>query len=255
MATIAVTGAASGIGAAIRRRLEAQGKEIIGVDLRGAEVNADLASADGRDTAVRGVLEACSGKLDGVVACAGLGPQVDDLAKIVAVNYFAAHATLVGLQEALRRGEHAAAVAISSNSATIAPTNDALVEACLSGDEATALRIAASTDGSTAYASSKLALARWVRRNAPQEGWAGAGVRLNAVAPGAVRTPLLQEGLDHPLWGKAIRDFPIPLGGFGTADQIAAAVAFLLGPEASFCCGTVLYADGGSDALVRGDRF
>jgi len=130
-----------------------------------------------------------------------------------------------------------------------------LAAACLAGDEAEACRIARARDGSHGYASSKLALARFVRRNAPGADWAGAGIRLNAVAPGAVQTPLLQEGLDHPQWGPAIRGFPIPLGGFGTAQQIAAAVAFLLGPDASFCCGTVLYADGGSDALLRGDRY
>jgi NAD(P)-dependent dehydrogenase (short-subunit alcohol dehydrogenase family) len=255
MATIAITGSASGIGAAIRRRLEAEGKSVIGVDLRGAEVNADLSTPPGRAAALRGVLDACGGALDGAVACAGLGPQVEDHAKIVAVNYFAAQATLAGLREALARGTSAAAVAIASNSATIAPLSDPLIESCLRGDEAAALTLAESTDGSTAYASAKMALARWVRRNAPRAPWAGSGVRLNAVAPGAVRTPLLQEGLDHPEWGRAIRDFPIPLGGFGDPQQIAAAVAFLLGPDASFCCGTVLFADGGSDALVRPDRF
>jgi len=255
MATIAVTGSASGIGAAIRARLEADGNSVIGVDLRDAAVTADLSAPAGREAALRAVLEKCGGRLDGAVACAGLGPQVEDTRKIVAVNYFGAVAALAGWREALTGGSHASAVAIASNSATIAPISDALVEACLAGDEATALRLAAATDGSTAYASSKLALARWVRRNAPQATWAGAGVRLNAVAPGAVQTPLLQEGLDHPQWGPAIREFPIPLGGFGNPTQIAAAVAFLLGRDASFCCGSVLYADGGSDALVRGDKF
>jgi NAD(P)-dependent dehydrogenase (short-subunit alcohol dehydrogenase family) len=78
---------------------------------------------------------------------------------------------------------------------------------------------------------------------------------LNAIAPGAVQTPLLQAGLDHPVLGDAIRNFPIPSGGFGTADQIAAAIAFLLGPDASFCYGSVLFADGGTDALFRAESF
>src|SRR5262249_33113486 len=95
--------------------------------------------------------------------------------------------------------------------------------------------------------------ARWVRRQAPGPEWAGAGIRLNAVVPGAVQTPLLQAGLDAPVFGDAIRGFPIPLGGFGRPEQIAAAITFLLGADAAFCCGPLLYVDGGSDALFRAD--
>jgi NAD(P)-dependent dehydrogenase (short-subunit alcohol dehydrogenase family) len=256
MGKIVITGSASGIGAAIRRRMEGEGHSVIGVDLRDAEVAADLSTPEGRAEAMRAVRETSGGALDGVVACAGLGPQVEDLTKIVAVNYFGAQATLAELRDLLAAGEKTAAVAISSNSSTIAPTSDEIVAACLNGNETEALRLAAQTDGSTAYASAKLALARWVRRNAPAADWAGAGVRLNAVAPGAVTTPLLQQGLDDKRWGEAIRSLPIPLGdGFGSPDQIAAAVAFLLGPDSSFCCGSILYADGGSDALIRPDKY
>jgi NAD(P)-dependent dehydrogenase (short-subunit alcohol dehydrogenase family) len=82
--------------------------------------------------------------------------------------------------------------------------------------------------------------------------WAGAGIRLNAVAPGATLTPLLRDGLDQPVMGAAIRGLPIPLGGgFASPDAIAGAIAFLLGPDAAFCCGAVLFVDGGSDALLR----
>ena len=256
MRVIVVTGAASGIGAAVRERLVAEGSRVIGVDLRNADVTADLSDDAGRARALDGVRGLADDTLDGLVACAGLGPQVADHARIVSVNYFGAVAVLDGLRPLLARGRDAAAVAISSNSASILPEGDGkLTAACLAGDEDEARRIASGLDGSSTYAHSKLALARFVRRNAPGTDWAGAGIRLNAVAPGAVQTPLLQEGLDDPQYGPAIRGFPIPLGGFGSAGQIAAAVAFLLGREASFCCGTVLYADGGSDALIRRDTY
>lgn len=253
---IALTGGASGIGAALRTHLEAAGERVIGVDLRGAEVVADLSTAAGRAHAIEQVLALSDSRLDGLVVCAGLGPQVASHPTIVSVNYFGAAQLLDGLRPALAAGAPSAAVAVSSNSATIVPTADGpLCAACLAGDEEEARRLAAEADGSTAYAASKLALARFVRRNAPRPDWAGAGVRLNAIAPGAALTPLLQEGLDDPLLGQAIRGFPIPLGGFAAPDQIAAAIAFLLGPAASFCCGTVLYVDGGSDCLIRGDRY
>jgi len=131
----------------------------------------------------------------------------------------------------------------------------ALVAACLAGDEDGARALAPTLDGQRCYGGSKLALARWVRRSAPTSAWAGAGIRLNAVAPGAVRTPLLDAGLRDATYGDAIRGFPIPLGGFGSPEQIAAAIAFLLSDDASFCCGSVLYADGGSDALLRPDQY
>jgi NAD(P)-dependent dehydrogenase (short-subunit alcohol dehydrogenase family) len=254
MGTHAITGSGSGIGAAVRRHLEAAGERVIGVDLQGAEIAADLATAGGRAAAIDAVLERAGRRLDGVVACAGLGPHVPDAAAIVSVNFFGAIAVLEGLREALvaTRG---AAVAISSNSATIPNSDNAIVAACLAGDEAEARRLAGEPSGQPAYGGSKLALARWVRRRATSAEWVGSGVRLNAVAPGAVHTPLLQGGLDHPVLGDAIRSFPIPTGGFGTPEQIAAAVAFLLGPHASFCCGSVLFVDGGTDALLRPERF
>jgi len=251
MRIAAVTGSASGIGAAVRRRLEHDGYRVIGVDLRDADVAADLSAPAGRAAAVGGVLAASAGRLDALVACAGLGPHVGQWRAIVAVNYFGATAVLAGLRDALARGERPAAVAIASNSATLPYAEGPLADACLAGDEAEASRLAFAADGHTAYAGSKLALARWVRREAPA--WARAGIRLNAVAPGPVRTPLLDAGLAHPLYGPAIRDFPVPTGGPGAADDVAAAVAFLL--EAPFCAGSVLFADGGTDAMLRPDRF
>ena len=257
MRTIAVTGSASGIGAATRRRLESSGARVIGVDVRDAEVTGDLSAGAVRSAALEGVARLADGRLDGVVACAGLGPQVEDRRAIASVNYFGAVAMLDGLRGLLAAGVAPAAVAISSNSATISPGADgAIAAACLAGDEPEARRLAAGdVPGATVYAASKLALARWIRRSAVTPEWAGAGIRLNAVAPGATLTPLLQAGLDDERLGGAIRGLPIPLGGFGRPDQLAAAVAFLLSDDASFCCGSIFFVDGGSDALLRSERF
>jgi len=252
---IAVTGSASGIGAAVRARLERAGAGVIGVDLRDAEVVADLSTPAGRAAAVAAVREAAGGRLVGVVACAGLGPHVEPWSTIVSVNYFGARDLLEGLRSALAAGKPSAAVVVSSNSSTLPGSDASLIAACLLGDEAEARRIASGLDGHRSYAGSKLALTRWMRRCATGADWAGTGVRLNAVAPGPVVTPLLQGGLDHPIYGPAIRGFPVPLGAFGSVEQVASAIAFLLGPESTFCCGSVLFVDGGSDALLRPDQY
>jgi NAD(P)-dependent dehydrogenase (short-subunit alcohol dehydrogenase family) len=254
MAVIVVTGSASGIGRATRERLEGEGSDVIGVDLRDAEIVADLATPDGRAAAIGAVLQATRGCIDGLVTCAGVGPEFEPWSTIVSLNYFGAQVLLEGLQQALAAAEAPAAVAVSSNSSTLPNADTPLVHACLTGNEA-ARDLAVTLDGHRTYAGSKLALARWVRRNAPGADWAASGIRLNAVAPGAVLTPLLQRGLDHPAYGPAIRNFPIPLGDFGSPEQIAAAIVFLLSPEASFCCGSVLFVDGGTDALLRPDDY
>src|SRR5207249_438433 len=139
--------------------------------------------------------------------------------------YFGAHAFLAGLRDCLACGDAPAAVAVCSNSATVPGADGPLVDACLADDEPEARRLAVALGGHPAYAGAKLALTRWVRRMAPD--WARAGVRLNAVAPGPVATPLLEAGLAHPIYGPAIRGFPVPAGRFGTPDEVAAVIVFL----------------------------
>lgn len=255
MGTIALTGSASGIGAATRARLERAGNRVIGIDIRDAEVIADLATPAGRAGALENVRRSAGGRLDGLVACAGVGPTSQPWSRIVSLNYFGAQAVLEGLRDLLEAGRPSAAVAVSSNSSTLPGMDTPLVQACLAGNEEEACRLAMTLDGTQTYCGSKLALARWVRRSAPTPAWAGAGIRLNAVAPGAVQTPLLQVGLDDPQYGPAIRAFPVPLGRFGDADQIAAVITFLLGPDAAFFCGSVVFVDGGTDAMLRPDTF
>lgn len=255
MRTAAVTGAASGIGRATRARLESEGWRVIGVDLRDVEVGTDLSTERGRRLAIDGVRGLAGGRLDGLVACAGVGPHFAPVAAIPSVNFFGAVSILDGLRPLLAASPSAAAVAISSNSATIAPGADGeLSRACLAADETEAKRLAAAMHGTIAYAGAKLALARWVRRHAPSAPWAGAGIRLNAVAPGPITTPLLQAGLDDPVLGPAIRGLPVPLGAMGAPEQVASAVAFLLGEGARFCCGSVLFVDGGTDAMMFPER-
>jgi hypothetical protein len=135
---VAITGAASGIGAATAARLASRGDDVLGIDLRGVDVEADLGSADGRRRAIDLVTDWCNGALDGLVTCAGLAGLPDRAASLlVSVNYFGTVELLAGLRGALAAGTEPAAVAISSNSTTTQPGIAlALVDACLAGDEA-----------------------------------------------------------------------------------------------------------------------
>lgn len=255
MRTVVVTGAASGMGAATAARLEAAGQRVIGIDQRDAEVVADLGTAAGRQSAVDAVAELSDGVIDGLVTWAGVAGLTDlPGSLLVSVNHFGTVALLDGLRPLLARGDRPAAVAISSNSTTCQPgVPTDVVELCLAGDEAAA-RAAADRAGALAtYPATKTAVARWVRRHAPAADWAGAGITLNAVAPGAVETPMLQATRDDAVIGPFLDDFPIPVGRKGTADELAALVEFLLGPDARFLCGSLIFADGGTDALLRPD--
>lgn len=252
MKTVVVTGSASGLGAAIRARLEASDWKVIGVDLRDAEVVADLSTHAGRGRMTEEVCQQTGDHLDGLVACAGVGPHVDDHALITSVNYFGAVASLDGLFPALRQGIDPVALAIASNSLGIVPPDDALLAACERWDEPAARDAAGGPDGSTVYATCKRGLARAVRQRVAR--WGQSGVRLNALAPGPVRTPLLQATRDDPELGPHVDSLPIPLGREAEPEEIAAVASFLMSDDAALVHGSLLYADGGTDALLRPDQ-
>lgn len=243
------------MGAATKARLEAAGQRVIGVDLRDADIVADLSTSEGRQAAIDAVGERAHGAIDGLVTWAGVaGLNHLPGSLLVSVNYFGSTSLIDGLCPLLAQGERPAVVAISSNSTTCQPGVPMdLVDLCLTGDEVAA-RAAADIAGPLAtYPATKLAIARWVRRNAPTSRWAGAGITVNVVVPGAIETPMLQATREDEVVGMFIETFPIPVGRKGTADELAAVVDFLLGPDARFLCGSVLFVDGGTDALLRAD--
>jgi NAD(P)-dependent dehydrogenase (short-subunit alcohol dehydrogenase family) len=253
--TVAVTGSASGIGAAVKARFEADGFEVIGVDLRNADIEADLSTPEGRDSAVAGIAERCGGKLDRAVLCAGLGSNIRPASLICRVNYFGAVDVLDPLRPLLEKGDAPNAVVICSNSAQMANLQkDPFVLAMLEHDEEKACKIIDEADSPIlAYMGSKNAVGRAVRRRADE--WGKAGVRLNAVCPGPVNTPLLQGTIDDPATRDAIAKLNIPLGRRGEPAEIAGLIAFMSGSDASWVHGSIFYIDGGNDASIRPDRY
>lgn len=254
MGTAVVTGAASGIGRSVREQLEARGDRVIGVDLSGVEINVDLSKPAGRRKAVDQALSQSGGTIDRLVVAAGVGGHVPDGALVAAVNYFGAVDILDGLRPALEGRDQAAAVAVCSNSAQLGdPEHHPIVAKLLEHDEAAALEEIGSTPGSMVYGLSKHALSRAVRRRAAE--WGAAGVRLNGIAPGQTQTPLFEGSAKHPVLGKFVDDMPIPLGRRATPEEMAGIIVFLLSDAASYFHGSIVWADGGTDAVLRPDGF
>jgi NAD(P)-dependent dehydrogenase (short-subunit alcohol dehydrogenase family) len=261
MGVYAVTGSASGMGHEAAQKLRDAGHTVIGVDIKNADVVADLSTAQGRRLAAAGVVAAAESRLDGAVLAAGLGPgRIADRARLIAqVNYLGVVDLLDAWRPALAAAGRAKVVVFSSNAATTTPLVPArTVSALLAHDADKAvrsLRFFGKDAAVFGYAASKVAVSRWVRREAVKREWAGAGIRLNALAPGPIMTPLLQEQLARPKEAKRIHLFPVPIGGFGNCEQLADWVLFMLSDAADFLCGSVIFVDGGSDAYFRADDW
>lgn len=253
--TYIITGAASGIGAKTAELLREQGHTVVGVDLQGVEVSSDLSTPSGRTEGARQALEAAGGRVDAVIPSAGLSLPKPITA---AVNYFGMTEFLQALQPALARSE-APRVALVSSMSSLQPLDQQLLDAFMADDEAASLaraeELAADPlTGNLIYASSKRAISRWVRREAPGAAWAGAGILLNAVAPGIVITPMTHDMLADPQYA-AFLDMvvPMPLNGHQDAESVARLLMWLTSVENSHCCGQTFYTDGGADAVLRGD--
>ena len=95
----AMTGGATGIGASLKEKLRARGDTVIVVDLRDADIEADLSTGEGRNNAIEGIKSLAPEGLDGFIACAGLPPVAKPLSLISRVNYFGAVVLIEGLSD------------------------------------------------------------------------------------------------------------------------------------------------------------
>jgi NAD(P)-dependent dehydrogenase (short-subunit alcohol dehydrogenase family) len=216
-------------------------------------VIADLSTEQGREAMVFGVTARSGGHVDAVVANAGLASPT---AATVAVNYYGALATLEGLRPLLLRSPNPRAVATASM-ASLMPVDEQLERTLLEGSETDAMELAdklAQAGGETLYATTKRALARWIRRHAATDQWAGAGIPLNAIAPGIIRTPMTADLIATPEATAGLLELvPMPLHGIARPEACASLIAWLTSPDNTHLCGQVIFIDGGSDVVIRGD--
>jgi NAD(P)-dependent dehydrogenase (short-subunit alcohol dehydrogenase family) len=233
---VVITGAAGGIGAALCERMRKDGYIAIGIDrnpapaadthlqidLRKSEQLVDLGRELARTYELRAVVH--NGAVQ-PIAPAGETP-LDEWIDALRVNVIAVDALIAGSRENLAAND-GSVVVISS------------------------VHARATSGGVTAYATTKAALEGWVRSAAID---LGPGIRVNAVAPGAIDTAKLREGFAR--WGesmearKAVLRERTALGRIGEPSEVAGAVSFLIGDDARFVTGTVLVVDGGATARL-----
>jgi len=251
-----VTGAASGIGKALTEQLRSEGHTVFGVDLRDADVTVDLTTVDGRTDLVEKVSELSGGTIDAIVAVAGLAAPIPATA---AVNYFGAIATLEGLRPLLA-GSDAPRAAVVASLAALEPVDAPLHDALVSGDEQKSLELATAiadaptdTPSNAIYNTSKHAIALWVRTHAPTAEWAGAGIALNAIAPGVIETPMIAAILATEEGRAALAaGAPAPLNGpAAPAAAPAALLAWLTSEQNTHVTGQIVFVDGGAEVIRR----
>jgi len=238
-----VTGGASGIGLATAHRLRAEGASVVAIDRRPADpsqgtgeaipnVRADVTSPAEVANAFGEAAEILGGAADVLVNAAGiyqikplleLSPDAWD--QTMAINLrgpFLASQLFASIL--IERGQPGAIVNIGSTAALVADA----------------------AEPSAHYNASKAGVLSLTRQMAVE--WAVHGIRVNAVCPGVIDTPMLRL-MDDPAAGQAYLDTGVPLRRLGTAGEVAATIAFLASQDASYLTGTTIVVDGGTTAI------
>lgn len=239
---VAVIGAGSGIGEAVAHACAAQGARVACLDLdvaaaeRVADVlgrdcqagRVDITDADSVAEALGG-LAGEHGRLDGVVCTPGVNVRKpiidytpDDFRKVVDVNLSGSFNVL----------QSAARIMLPQNSGSIVLF--------------ASIRAAVVEPGQSVYAATKGGIVQLAKAGAAEFG--AAGVRVNAIAPGVVETPLTAPIKASPEWYGAYAS-KSALGRWAQPTEMAGPAAFLLSPAATFITGTTLYVDGGWTAI------
>jgi NAD(P)-dependent dehydrogenase (short-subunit alcohol dehydrogenase family) len=243
---VVVTGAASGIGAACVRRLWEEGASVAladqdqsGIDKLVTELHDDVRIFDGKldvsdpEQVQRFIAEAQQklGKLHGLINCAGikgvgnvLDCESENWKNVMSVNLDGTFLMCQAFARAVQHDETSRAIVNISSGAGIMGVPNRLP-----------------------YVASKFAVSGITRTMGAELG--PYGIRVNAIAPGMIRTPFTAYMFDDPEKAKRIRAAHA-IGREGQPEEIAAVAAFLLSDDASFMTGAIVSVDGGQTACI-----
>jgi NAD(P)-dependent dehydrogenase (short-subunit alcohol dehydrogenase family) len=235
-----VTGGVGGIGRAMCERFAAEGAKVAVVDLdegRGTElaasidgmyVQTDVTSA----TAVQALYEAVSGRFGGIdILCnnAGISPPDDDSILDTGLDAWE-RVQMVNLTSVYLCCKYGLPHLLARGGGSVINT-------------ASFVALMGAATSQISYTASKGGVLAMSRELGVQ--FARQGVRVNALCPGPVNTPLLQELFAKDPERAARRMVHIPMGRFGEASEIAAAAAFLASDDSSFMTASTFLVDGG----------
>ena len=255
--TILVTGVASGIGARTAELAAQLGADVIGVDVRpparpvGEFIAADL----GSPAAIEALVARLPSRLDALCNVAGVS-GAGGLAITLAVNFYGLRALTEAVLPRLREGGavvNVASIAGFGWRENMARAR-AMVDVAGFPEDLAALAAAHGAADAPGYPLSKELLLLWTFRAAHQPAFKSRGIRVNAVSPGPVETPILTQF--RAVLGDARVDSDIGrVGRPGTAGDVAPAIAFLCSDGARWINGVNLPVDGGLEASVNADAL
>jgi NAD(P)-dependent dehydrogenase (short-subunit alcohol dehydrogenase family) len=238
-----VTGAGSGIGLASARRLAAEGATVVCVDIDGPAGSAAAAEVDGfavradvtSEDDVRGMYEAVHGRygrIDVAFHNAGISPPDDDSILTTGID-------------AWRRVQEVNLTSVYLCCRTVIPYMQRQGKGSIINTASFVAVLGAATS-QISYTASKGAVLAMSRELGVQ--FAREGIRVNALCPGPVNTPLLKQLFASDPDRAARRLVHVPAGRFAEPEEIAAAVAFLASDDASFVTASTFLVDGGISA-------
>jgi len=264
---VAVVTGLGGMGLAIARRV-GPGLRLLLADVNAAALAeaAEMLRAEGQqvveqvtdvgDATAVSVLAATAvelGRVDVVVHTAGLSPVQASAEAILRVDLLGAALVLDAFGTVVAPG--GAGVFIASMAGTLLPQDLDLERRLATTPTATLLDLPELSGHAVANAGFAYGLAKranQVRVRAASAGWGRRGARVNSISPGVIATPMGRAELDGPS-GEFMQSMVDDSGTarLGSPDDIAAAVSFLVSPQASFITGADLLVDGGAVAALH----
>lgn len=260
MGVYVVTGGSSGIGAAAVESLKKEGHKVINIDLKNGDISANLATQEGRQFAIDEIIKVCPDGLDGIICNAGVSGNCGNLELVISLNYFGTVKLARGVYELLKMRGGSVVVTVSNTISQGTGRMDIVDLLNNVGDEQRVCNIVKNLDatnqavGQSVYMATKYALAKWVRRVSAS--WAANGVRVNAVAPGNVHTPMTDSLSDSAKFAVSALPIPVRYGSDALMEpeEIAESMRFLLSKSARGINGIILFTDGGTDALLNSEK-